>query len=186
VADVLVLYATRHGSTAEIAQRIAEVIRSHGHQVMLVDVRQLARVGDVTRFDAACIGAAVYSFRNYPRAIVRFVRRNRDWLAQVPSAFFSVGLVHAGSTPGGRDETQVTLDRFVTSTGWQPAHVEFIAGALRYSRYSLMTRRAMRRAAVRYGGDTDTSRDYTYTDWEQVEQFAHKLSARFDRERADS
>ncbi|MDZ7685538.1 MAG: hypothetical protein U5O39_11475 [Gammaproteobacteria bacterium] len=33
----------------------------------------------------------------------------------------------------------------------------------------------MKRIAKQAGGDTDTSRDYEYTGWEQVERFAERL-----------
>ena len=46
------------------------------------------------------------------------------------------------------------------------------AGALRYSRYGWLKRRLMRSIARREGGDTDTSRDHVYTDWDAVDRFA--------------
>jgi menaquinone-dependent protoporphyrinogen oxidase len=50
-----------------------------------------------------------------------------------------------------------------------------IAGALRYSRYPLPLRWFMRRIAKQAGGDTDTSRDYEYTDWGRVDDYARRL-----------
>jgi menaquinone-dependent protoporphyrinogen oxidase len=51
-----------------------------------------------------------------------------------------------------------------------------IAGALKYSRYPLPLRWLMKRIAAKAGGDTDTSRDYEYTDWAQVEAYARRLA----------
>jgi menaquinone-dependent protoporphyrinogen oxidase len=62
------------------------------------------------------------------------------------------------------DQLEVTFD-----------DVEMIAGALRYSKYPLPLRWLMRRIAKQAGGDTDTSRDYEYTDWEQVDGYARRL-----------
>ena len=39
-----------------------------------------------------------------------------------------------------------------------------------------MKRLVMRVIAKRAGGDTDTSRDYVYTDWEALERFAGELA----------
>jgi menaquinone-dependent protoporphyrinogen oxidase len=36
----------------------------------------------------------------------------------------------------------------------------------------------MRRIACAEGGDTDTSRDHEYTDWQQVEAYADRLAQR--------
>ena len=66
------------------------------------------------------------------------------------------------------------LDR----TGFDPDLVGLFAGALVYTQYGWFKRRVMRVIARREDGDTDTSHDHEYTDWQSVEQFArdvHKL-----------
>ncbi len=52
-----------------------------------------------------------------------------------------------------------------------------VAGALRYSQYGLLKRVVMRRIAGKESGDTDTSRDYEYTNWDDVAMFARQFSA---------
>ena len=47
-----------------------------------------------------------------------------------------------------------------------------MAGALPYTRYNFLVRFVMRRISKAEGGDTDTSRDYEYTDWAAVDRFA--------------
>jgi menaquinone-dependent protoporphyrinogen oxidase len=47
-----------------------------------------------------------------------------------------------------------------------------VAGALPYTRYNFLIRFMMRRIVKTEGGDTDTSRDYEYTDWAAVDRFA--------------
>ena len=54
--------------------------------------------------------------------------------------------------------------------------VQPIAGALLYQEYGLLKRLVMRMIAKRAGGDTDTSRDHVYTDWEALERFAGQLA----------
>jgi menaquinone-dependent protoporphyrinogen oxidase len=44
--------------------------------------------------------------------------------------------------------------------------------ALRYTRYNSLVRLVMRQISKKEGGDTDTSRDYEYTDWGAVDRFA--------------
>jgi menaquinone-dependent protoporphyrinogen oxidase len=56
--------------------------------------------------------------------------------------------------------------------------VEMIAGALRYSKYSLPLKWIMRRIAASAGEKTQTFRDYEYTAWHQVEQYPMRLSGR--------
>jgi len=53
--------------------------------------------------------------------------------------------------------------------------VMVFAGATPYTRYGWFVRFMMRNIARRRGLGTDTSRDYEYTDWQAVEQFARDL-----------
>ena len=55
---VLVGYATKHGSTRGVAERIAARLREHG---LGVDVRALRGTEDAAAYDAVVFGSAVYS-----------------------------------------------------------------------------------------------------------------------------
>ena len=54
----------------------------------------------------------------------------------------------------------------------------FVAGALPYTQYNWLTRWMMRRIVARAHGDVDTSRDYEYTDWEDLRSFAGEFARR--------
>ena len=56
--------------------------------------------------------------------------------------------------------------------------IKVVAGALQYTKYNWFIRWVMRRIVSRAGGDTDTSRDYEYTDWKDLELFAHEFASR--------
>ncbi len=174
--NVLIVYATREGQTEKIARRIADVIRSRGSAVVLVDADQ-PPVYDTSQFDGIIVGSPVRA-QGYLRSVVRFVRQHRQALERVPSAFFSVGLALASKTSDGRAQTHEVVDKFIRNTGWRPEWVELFAGALQYSKYNPLIRFVMRRIASKEGGDTDTSRDYEYTDWAAVEAFALDFALR--------
>ncbi|MGB5518964.1 MAG: hypothetical protein WBO73_10940, partial [Gammaproteobacteria bacterium] len=53
--------------------------------------------------------------------------------------------------------------------------LEMVAGALRYSKYPLPLKWIMHKIATKAGEGTDISRDYEYTDWDQVKGFAGKV-----------
>lgn len=55
---VLVTAASKHGATAQIAERIGEVLGGHGLEVT---VDEPARVSSVDGFDAVVLGSAVYA-----------------------------------------------------------------------------------------------------------------------------
>jgi menaquinone-dependent protoporphyrinogen oxidase len=85
--NVLVAYASRHGSTAGIAERIAAGLRASG---LSVDVRSVDEVRDPGHYDAFVIGAAAYMF-HWMKPATRFVERHRDVLAERPVWLFSSG-----------------------------------------------------------------------------------------------
>ena len=176
MANVLIVYATKDGQTSKIAQRMAATLRKEGHEATLFDADHDSSLLDLERFDVAVVGGPIHA-GGYPRSVVKFVRHHRQFLEHIPSAFFSVGLAVASRTSDGRAQTLEVIDKFSQKTGWRPARIELIAGALPYSKYNPLIRFIMRRIAAKEGGDVDTSRDYEYTDWKAVENFARKLVA---------
>lgn len=83
----LVAYGTKNGSTAEIAEHIASVLRGIG---LDADVRPAAEVRDVGRYDVVVLGGALYMGR-WHRDARRFARRHRHALADRPVWLFSSG-----------------------------------------------------------------------------------------------
>lgn len=99
--SVLVVTASRHGSTQEIARSIAEELRRRG---LAVEVRGPEGDPDPASYDAAVIGSAVYLGRWMPEARA-YVDRNRAKLQNMPVWLFSSG-------PLGEDDLQPKGDPF--------------------------------------------------------------------------
>jgi menaquinone-dependent protoporphyrinogen oxidase len=103
------------------------------------------------------------------------VRDNAQRLTGLPSAFVSVSLAVLQTQPEVRREVAATVQRFLTATGWRPSCTKSIAGALLYTKYDWLKRWIMRRITAKAGGDVDTSRDYEYTDWQDLRSFAEQF-----------
>jgi len=73
---VLVAYATKMGSNAEIAEVIGEVLREAGLEVIVLPARE-AR--DLAPYDAVVLGSALYA-AHWQRDANRFIARGRDAL----------------------------------------------------------------------------------------------------------
>ena len=84
---ILVAYASRHGATAGIAERIAAGLRSTGLQT---DVKPVTDVRDVSAYDAFVIGGAAYMY-HWLKDATSFVKRHRATLAKRPVWLFSSG-----------------------------------------------------------------------------------------------
>ena len=84
---VLVAYASRHGSTRGIAERIAARLIQQG---IGAEARPVSAVRDVPSYDAFVIGAAAYMF-HWLKEAGEFTHRNRALLATRPVWIFSSG-----------------------------------------------------------------------------------------------
>ena len=84
---ILVAYASRHGATAQIADRIADRLRERGLDAVALDV---AQVEDAAAYDAYVVGGAVYMF-HWLKPVRRFVRRHENLLASRPVWLFASG-----------------------------------------------------------------------------------------------
>ena len=174
MASILLAYTSDEGQTAKVARRVAAVLDEQGHDPTTVDLASNGHLA-VEDYDAVLVGASIHAGKHQSSA-VDFARERRDELAARPGGFFQVCLSAASDDEERRAETVTYLDNFVAQTGWKPTRTATFAGALRYSEYGFLKRLMMKRIAGQATGDTDTSRDYEYTDWEQVETFAREFA----------
>jgi menaquinone-dependent protoporphyrinogen oxidase len=84
---ILVVYATKHGSTREVAEAVAETLQSEGFEV---ETQAAGLVHALDPYTAVVIGGAIYTGRWHPDA-VDFLKRHRDELALLPVAVFGMG-----------------------------------------------------------------------------------------------
>ena len=113
--QVLVAYATKHGATAEIAEKIGQVLREAGLQV---DVQAADRVGDLSAYQAVVLGSAVY-IGQWRKEAAKFLTAHETALAGRPVWLFSSG-------PTGQG------DPVELAQGWRfPAKLQPIADRIR-------------------------------------------------------
>ena len=99
--SILVAYASRHGATQGIAERIGARLRAAG---LDVEIRPAASAKGLASYDAFVIGSASYMF-HWLNEATQLVRRNRTALAARPVWLFSSGPL--GTEPldaQGRDQ----------------------------------------------------------------------------------
>lgn len=95
---ILVTYATMAGSTAEVAEAVAEEIARSGLQVELLPLNQ---VKDLAGYDGLVIGGPM--IMGWHRTAKRFLKQQRQALAQIPLAVFvtAMSLTETGETNVG-------------------------------------------------------------------------------------
>jgi menaquinone-dependent protoporphyrinogen oxidase len=124
VAGVLVAYATKYGSTREVAERVATVLEEMGHTA---EVRAAPEVGPVEGFSAVVLGGALYYFRLH-RDARRFLKSHRRELEKLPVAVFAMGPFNNTTEEfdGARQQLAKALGKF----DWlQPASTQIFGGA---------------------------------------------------------
>jgi menaquinone-dependent protoporphyrinogen oxidase len=89
MARVLIAFASKRGSTAEIADAIASAIRAAGH---IVDCRPADGVKNLGPYDAVVLGSAVY-MKRWRGDAKHFMRKHSKELSDTPFWVFSSGPV---------------------------------------------------------------------------------------------
>jgi menaquinone-dependent protoporphyrinogen oxidase len=170
---ILIAYATTEGHTRKIARFLADELRSAGHQVTLADVTD--EPPPPAGHDAAILGGSIHA-GGLQEGLAHYARSRAAALNALPSAFFSVSLSMAGDEEVSREEVRQSVAKLLAKTGFSPRQVVHWAGALRYTEYNWFKRYLMRTITGRKGStDIDTSRDYAYTDWDEVKAFCRKF-----------
>lgn len=179
MSRILLLYATREGQTAKVARRIAAQLRDAGEDVTLLDAEDSTATAqlDLDRFDRLVFGASMHA-GGLEKELVQFINGHRERIRSTSRFLFVVLLSAAAKDAAIREQWLADARRKIgEQLDVTFDDIEMIAGALRYSKYPLPLKWLMRRIARQAGEDTDTGRDYEYTDWSQVARYAARLSA---------
>lgn len=168
MSRIVIIYSTRYGQTQRVALAVRQVLENAGHMPRLFMADLLPRDFTLDSYDAVVVAAPVF-YGKHERHIRDFVRRHRAQLNAVPSALLSV----CGSTG---EQARQYVDTLLEQTGWRPVLAEAFTGGVAYTRYNPLLRWWMKRIGRAKGLPTDTSRDYDFTDWDQVEGFAQAVA----------
>ncbi len=174
---VLVAYETAHGSTAEIAEAIAEALRSKGAEA---DVKRCRQLGSVDGYDAFIVGSPVW-VGNWLKPAQAFLRRFEQTLAQRPVAYF-----HA-SGAAGRDDQRDEVVRIMAerlpayAPSVKPLATGAFGGVVDFDRYNIALRLLMKMVVGRGGGATSGRHDMR--DWDAIRSWADRVHEAF-QERA--
>ncbi len=165
----LLLYSTRDGQTKKIIMRIAENLRRAG---VGCDLRDLATIKQINLmpYQKVMIGASI-RYGRFNSVLNNFISKHQKQLNQMPTAFFGVNLT-ARKPEKRTPETNAYVRKFLIQSPWQPDLCEVFAGALLYPRYCWLDRIMIQFIMRMTGGETDTTKEIEYTDWEQVVGFS--------------
>lgn len=177
---VLVAYASKHGQTRLVAERIATVLSDLGLDADLRDLDQREADPWPPDYAGVVVAASVHA-GHHQKSVKHWAQAHATTLGLKPSAFVSVSLTAADDSDEARARVRQLIDAFADETGWYPNETLACAGALRYREYDVATRVVMRLVARHQGAPTDLHEDVEFTDWEAVERFARGFFATIAR-----
>jgi menaquinone-dependent protoporphyrinogen oxidase len=173
--NVLVGYATRHGATKGIAERIAQTLERSGLSVTLTAVRPDTRAD---AYDAYVIGSAAY-MGGWLEPATGFVRRHRDLLASRPTWLFSSGPIGTDLVDAkGRDVVKASEPKefaeFASSVHPRDEHIFFGAYDPDAEPVGLLERLGARFTRIPAIRNAMPSGDFR--DWPAIEAWAESIA----------
>jgi menaquinone-dependent protoporphyrinogen oxidase len=164
---VLVTYATRYGSTREVAERVGATLRDSG---LSVEVQPVERVSDFSHYTAVVLGTPYY-FGKMLKATSAFLERHRGALEALPVALFALGPATAADDLA---EARGQVDKTLAELGWlKPVATEMFVGkydpAVLHGLDKLVTKL---KASPMHGLGAHDDRD-----WDAIEGWARSLGA---------
>ena len=167
--QVLVAYATKYGATAEIAEKIGQVLREAG---LHVDVLPVDRLSDLTPYKAVVLGSAVY-VGQWRKDAATFLESNEKKLAERPVWLFSSGPTGEGDPvelmKGFRfpETLQPIADRI------QPRDIAFFHGVLDMKELSLAEKLVIKGIKAPVGD---------FRDWDAINSWAVAIAEALKKE----
>lgn len=161
--SVLVGYASRHGSTREVAQRLAAALEGHGQRA---EVLPLGEVDGIAAYDAVVFGSAVYASA-WLRDASEFAGRHARELARIPVWTFSVGFLERQGGLLARATWPDAREVGAVRRAIGPRGHRFFAGALEERGLSPLMRLIFRGLGGRYGD---------FRDWDEVTAWAGEIA----------
>ena len=139
MTTVLVAFATKDGSTREVAEVIANRLRETGADVVVEPAR--ACRDSVAERDLVVLGAPLYSGR-WHRDAHWFLRRHRRELHDVPFAIFGLG--PRNSTDDAWERSRAALDRAIAKHAWLGPDLVSVFGGVDPPKRATKPRRDLR------------------------------------------
>jgi menaquinone-dependent protoporphyrinogen oxidase len=129
---VLVAYATKYGATAEIAEKIGQVLRQAG---LDADVLSADRVSNVASYKAVVLGSGAYMGR-WRKEAARFLKVNEKVLAEHPVWLFSSGPTDEGDPVKATDGWRLPRGLRPIADRIRPRDIALFHGAIEVEKLS--------------------------------------------------
>jgi menaquinone-dependent protoporphyrinogen oxidase len=162
---VLVTYASKYGSTEEIASKICEILKNHQLNVDCISIEEVSEIGT---YDAVIIGSAVY-IGKWRKTAVNFLKKNVKQLSAKKTWIFSTGptgegdpveLLKGWKIPSSLEEVMQNL---------KPLDIKVFNGKLSEEKLSFMDKFIINKVKAPKGD---------FIDWKDIENWATAIAGK--------
>lgn len=157
---VLIAYASKAGSTGEVAGVIGEELSAKG---MSVDVFQLKQVKDLSSYQAIVIGSAIRMGSWLPEA-TKFLEAHKTELSRIPTAFFTVCMTLHEETEQNRRKVEEFMQPVRAIL--EPVSLGLFAGKMDYSKLSFMDRQIIKMVKTPVGD---------FRNWDAIRSWSREI-----------
>ncbi len=162
---VLIAYASRTGTTAEVAASIAEEFRESD---ITADVRAVTKITDLAPYDAVIVGSGIRAGRMMPEAVT-FLQLNQSALSKMPVAYFVVSLTMREDTPENRETVMNYIEPVLNKLPQiEPVNVGLFGGTMDYKKLPFVQRVLVQMMRFAEGD---------YRDWNAISNWAQAVRA---------
>ncbi len=161
--SILVTYASKYGSTKEIAEKIAGVLRQGGTQVDILPVQD---VGDLSPYGAVILGSAVYVGK-WMKSAGEFVTARERALTERPVWIFSSGPTGEGDAVALLDGWRLPSDLQPLAERIRPRGVEVFHGNIDAGQVNWVEKTAVKALKKPFGD---------YRNWDAITTWAMSIS----------
>lgn len=173
---LLIAYASKHGSTGDVAKEIATVFEEAG---VITDVMLIDNVKSLADYDKVIIGAPV-RMSKWLQEATDFVQANKSHLNQCKVAYFLTCMVLAEDNPSpdkvqGIHNILDHMERAVPRVS--VSHKGFFTGAMDYSKMSLAMKVGLK---IMSNSDAANIVEGDFRDWDAIRSWASEVRERFE------
>jgi menaquinone-dependent protoporphyrinogen oxidase len=158
---ILVAYATRAGSTAEVADAIGKTLAQSG---AVVDVKPIKKIQNIEGYQGVVLGSAIRRGAVLPE-LIDFVKAYKNELLKIPTAYFIVCMILREDTEENRKKANGYLDELRVEV--TPVDVALFTGKLDYSKLDFIETIIIKYIIGTPEGDL--------RDWKQINDWAANL-----------
>jgi menaquinone-dependent protoporphyrinogen oxidase len=168
---VLVVYASKYGSTKGIAERIAKTLNESGQQAAAMPA---SKAGRLDGYDAFVIGSAAYMF-SWMKEAIDFVRQNTALLSTKPVWLFSSGPIGTSTVDEkGRDVRATAVPKEIAElkASIQARDHQVFFGAFDHTKLNLTHKVVYALPAVK-----NALIDGDFREWDEIDKWAKGIAA---------